>query len=220
MLPEFVSALQRERSAARQRAARVIAQLSGDATAVGANAGDPNANDGSVPSPAVDPALQPVTGQELGALWDRHSAGLILFARQWCGTAEDVVQESFWRLSRQTPRPNDPAAWLFTVVRNAAYSAVRGEQRRRYYEGRAALEKGAWFTAVQPDSLDAAQVTAALRHLPPEQRELIVLHIWSGLTFQQIAAVTQSSSSTAHRKYEQALTALRAALARTKAADH
>jgi RNA polymerase sigma-70 factor (ECF subfamily) len=45
--------------------------------------------------------------------------------------------------------------------------------------------------------------------LPLDEREVIVAHLWGGLTFEQIAAVAGCSSSTAHRRYAAGLSALR-----------
>ena len=56
----------------------------------------------------------------LGGLVDRYAAALELYARQWCHAPEDVVQEAFLKLVAQRPPPDQPAAWLFKVVRNGA----------------------------------------------------------------------------------------------------
>ena len=50
--------------------------------------------------------------------------------------------------------------------------------------------------------MNAPAATAALAELSDDEREVIVAHIWGGLTFAQIAEVTGLPSSTAHRRYE------------------
>ena len=62
----------------------------------------------------------------LGQLVDRHAAALELFARQWCDTPEDVVQEAFVKLAPQRTLPENPAAWLFRVVRNGGSQCRAG----------------------------------------------------------------------------------------------
>ncbi len=145
----------------------------------------------------------------LGRLVDEHAAALVLYARQWCSAPEDVVQEAFIKLAAQRPPPREPAPWLFRVVRNAALTAGRAERRRRRHEAEAAALTPAWLTAPEGAALDAAAVAAALRDLPGEEREVIVAHLWGGLTFEQIAAVAGCSSSSAHRRYAAGLSALR-----------
>jgi RNA polymerase sigma factor (sigma-70 family) len=151
-----------------------------------------------------------VMGPELlGRLVDRHAAALVLYARQWCAAPEDVVQEAFLKLVAQRPPPDNPVPWLYRVVRNAALGAARAERRRRFHEEAAAQQVPAWFVNPEPEGLDVRAVTAGLQALPPEQREVIVAHLWGGLTFEQIAEVAGCSSSTAHRWYAAGLAVLR-----------
>jgi RNA polymerase sigma-70 factor (ECF subfamily) len=145
----------------------------------------------------------------LGRLVDAHAAALVLYARQWCSVPEDVVQEAFVKLVSQRQPPTTPVPWLFRVVRNAALTAGRAERRRRRHETRAAAQTPPWLTAPDGAALDAETVAAALRHLPDEQREVIVAHLWGGLSFEQVAEVAGCSASTAHRWYVAGLSALR-----------
>ena len=150
---------------------------------------------------------------ELGQLIDRHAAALELFARQRCETPEDVVQEAFLKLSAQSRLPENPAAWLFRVVRNAAINAATAAKRRRRHESEAAIEVKIWFQSEanerDSNSLDPQTASNELQSLPLEQREVIVAHLWGGLTFVQIAEVSGMSSSTAHRLYRAGLSTLR-----------
>jgi RNA polymerase sigma factor (sigma-70 family) len=149
----------------------------------------------------------------LGRMIDQHAAALELYARQWCGAAEDVVQEAFLKLAQQTRPPDNPAAWLFRTVRNAAINAGVAEGRRRRHESEAVDRARGWFHASpgesSSDAIDPVAAEAELRHLPVEQREVIVAHLWGGLTFEQIGQVSGTSSSTAHRLYAAGLSALR-----------
>jgi RNA polymerase sigma-70 factor (ECF subfamily) len=149
-------------------------------------------------------------GPELfGQLMDEYAAALTLYARQWCATPEDVVQEAFLKLMTQRQSPDTPVPWLYRVVRNAAISAARSAQRRRRHEAVAASRTPAWFTPAPATGLDAEAASAALQALPLQQREVIVAHLWGGLTFEQIAELIGASSSTAHRLYHGGLVALR-----------
>lgn len=158
--------------------------------------------------PAITPAL-------LGSLLSTHGAALRLYARQFLlgaesdAAADDVVQEALLQLARQTTVPDDPPAWLFRAVRNGALTVRRGAVRRRKYEASAATERAAWFESQSESRLDGGTATAALAELTDEVREIVVAHLWGGLTFEQIAALVGTSSSTAHRRYEEGLKTLR-----------
>jgi RNA polymerase sigma factor (sigma-70 family) len=144
----------------------------------------------------------------LTQLFDEHSAALVLYARQWCDAPEDVVQEAFLRLVRQTPAPANAVGWMYRVVRNRAISVSRATQRREGHEAAAARGTDPWFEATEEERLDADSATAALIDLPIEQRETIVARLWGGLSLEEVAELTGTSKSTAHRRYQAGLAAL------------
>src|SRR5262245_57983160 len=153
--------------------------------------------------------MTPFDPDILGALLDRHAAALALYARQWCAAPEDVVQEAFLQLLKQRRLPDNPASWLYRVVRNTAISAARSEQRRQRRESVKAEAAVPWFQPSEETGLYAAAATAALQELSPEQREAIVAHLWGGLSFAEIGELMGTSASSAHRHYGAGLTALR-----------
>ncbi|WP_162006528.1 RNA polymerase sigma factor [Roseimaritima sediminicola] len=145
-------------------------------------------------------------------LIDTHGAALQLFARQWCTAPEDAVQEAFVELLRQPSGPDDPLAWLYTVVRRRAMNIARAEQRRRRYQREAALERSPWFVPDESEPLSAEAYQTALQRLPSSQREIVVLRIWGNRTFAQIALTVELPLSTVHRHYRAALRALESVL--------
>ena len=147
--------------------------------------------------------------ERLTRLIDEHGSALVLYAQQWCDRPEDVVQEAFIRLMRQQPIPENVVAWLYRVVRNEAIGVSRANARRKRHESAAVHRGEPWFITNEADSIDASSAVAALQSLAVEQREAIVLRLWGGLTFEQIAQVVDTSLSTAQRRYEAGLRALR-----------
>lgn len=150
--------------------------------------------------------------EAIGRLLDRHADALTLFARQLCDSPEDAVQEAFLRLSVLDREPENPAAWLFRVVRNLAVDASIAAGRRRRHETQAGSITVAWFAPPAgggPGEIDPDEARRALESVPIEEREVIVAHLWGGLTFDQIAGASGTSSSTAHRLYKRGLESLR-----------
>jgi RNA polymerase sigma-70 factor (ECF subfamily) len=141
-------------------------------------------------------------------LVDGHSAALILYARQWCDTPEDAVQEAFLKLAALREPPRALLPWLYRVVRNAALDVVKAARRRQRRESVVARPER-WFIEEEVDGLDAAAAVDALRRLPAEEREVLVARLWGGLSFEQIAEVAGCSTSTAFRRYGAGLGALR-----------
>jgi len=151
-----------------------------------------------------------MTPERLANLVDRHAAALVLYARQWCAQPEDVVQDAFIRLHQQRCVPDDPLAWLYCVARNRAISHGRSDRRRRSRESTVASLAPTWFASDDESTgLDAATAVEALTELSLDQREIVIAHLWGGLTFVQIAELVSTSSATAFRRYQAALVLLR-----------
>lgn len=152
---------------------------------------------------------QVMDAARLAELLERHGPALTLYARQWSVAPEDCVQEAFVALARQTALPDPVAPWLFRVVRNAALAAARSDRRRKHHEARAAERQRAWFVPVDDAQIDGATVTAWLQTLPADQREVITMHLWGGLSFADIGEVMDASASSAFRWYQAGLESLR-----------
>jgi RNA polymerase sigma-70 factor (ECF subfamily) len=149
----------------------------------------------------------PLAPEDLGRLYRQHAPALLLYARQWSGSAEDLVQEAFVKLAQQAAAPERVLPWLYRVVRNEGLAANRSAARRRKREGQASAPE-AWFSAVD-DALDARDAVGRLGELPLELREVIVARVWGSLTFEEVAQVVGCSLPTAHRRYQAGLAELR-----------
>jgi RNA polymerase sigma factor (sigma-70 family) len=153
-----------------------------------------------------------ITAELLGALLDQHGAALSLYAAQWSPNADDCVQEAFLELARQAQLPDSPVAWLYRVVRNRAISDFRASRRRAHREQlaqRLLARDGQAAACGSAENITSEEVAAALAALPDEIRETLVARTWGGLNFEQIATLMGCATSTAHRRYEAGLSALR-----------
>ena len=148
---------------------------------------------------------------------DRHGAALVLFARQWVSSradAEDIVQEAFVRFWRSRDRAKDPAAYLYACVKRCVLDWRRGRSRQSRREQAAARpEASSLFDGPLEQDERRAAVEDALRTLPQDQREVLVMKIWGGLSFPQIAESQGVSPNTAASRYRYALAKLREQLA-------
>ncbi len=145
----------------------------------------------------------------LERLMREHGAALELFAAQWTSMPEDCVQEAFLQLVRQRRMPQRVEAWLYRVVRNQAISWLRSAKRRRKRESVVAAQRESWFMAPGWSSAELEELTSTLKALDERLREVVVVRIWGGLSFDQIAEVVGVSNSTAQRRYEAGLRQLR-----------
>lgn len=143
---------------------------------------------------------------KLTEIWDQHADRLLLIARSIGGPAEDAVQEAFVALATQNQVPEDPMAWLVTVTRHRLLQWRRSRQRRRAREN--SRTSAPWFdgdTQLTDQKLDAKQITSALQELDSPDREIIVMHLWGGMTFDAIAKIVGGSRAKAHRNFQRGI---------------
>lgn len=149
----------------------------------------------------------------LADAYDRHGGGLYRYAAVVLAdpvAAEDAVQAVFCRLARVLSRGAQIASlerYLRRSVRNEWFTMLRDRKRERSNRG-SFLEPVE--TAVSP--VDRLTVETALTALPAEQREVLHLRLYEGLTFEEIAERTSVSINTATSRYRYGLSHLREAL--------
>ena len=156
--------------------------------------------------------------KELAAVYDSHATALFHFLRSLCQNeteARDVLQEVFIKLA-QSPDPlssaHDPRAFLIRMARNQVIDLARRQEARKRYHLIAA--EGDMFAA--SPNLDEEVFRQALEHalveLPEDQRMVVHLKLWQGMTFEAIAAVLEIPLNTAASRYRYGLDKLRARL--------
>ena len=144
----------------------------------------------------------------------RHEgSALLAYARSVTGhaqDAEDALQEAMSRLARQ--RLSGVAnlrAYVYKAIRNAALNNSRTQVRRARREEVSSGGEGVIFQepASRREELDA--LNAAVAALPREQREVVLMRIWGGMSFAEVAEVIEISCDMASSRYRYAVEALR-----------
>lgn len=145
---------------------------------------------------------------------------MLLFAKQFVGcvaTAEDVVQDGFLRFwkSRESHPEEKRESHLYGCVRWAALDYLRRAKRSRAREENYSADEATLsgrhesFECPVESQETADLVESSLAKLPAEQREVVVLKVWAGLTLQEIGESLGISPNTASSRYRYALEALR-----------
>lgn len=153
------------------------------------------------------------TGQDdwCRRLYEASAAKLILYGRALGlshSEAEDAVQETFIALLGLPCPPAEPEHYALRSLRNRALNVRRTLWRRVARE----LEAHRWFERSPAESPAERAAMKCLQRLPPEQREVIVLKIWHGRTFEEIGALLEVSPNTAAGRYRYGLQKLRLCL--------
>lgn len=155
------------------------------------------------------------------SLVETHAADLTRYAASILGdpdAAKDVVQDSFIRLWRE-PREqveDHVRPWLFRVCRHRALDRQRKGGRMKALTEidtaqTAAEGPGPEKVVEQRDS--HKQVLGLMQQLPDNQREVVRLKFQNGLSYKEIASVTELSVSNVGFLLHTALKTLRAQVA-------
>ncbi|HZM05635.1 MAG TPA: sigma-70 family RNA polymerase sigma factor [Candidatus Saccharimonadales bacterium] len=152
-----------------------------------------------------------INGAWCQPLYECKAAGLILYGRALGlshGEAEDVLQETFVALLKLPQKPDDPERYCMRTFRNRAMNFHRSVWRRLARE----LESVRWFERVSHRDEGEAEAVRRLADLPPEQREVIVLKIWNGMTFDAIGRLLDVSANTVAGRYRYGLNKLKVSM--------
>lgn len=151
-----------------------------------------------------------MTNQQLleGDAWvhlavDRFEGPLVRYAARIThdlDRARDAVQETFLRLCRQDRHELDGhlAQWLYTVCRNQALDMCRKEKPMKAMSPAVAEEcpsREPSQAVVLEQQETSRRILQLLDRLPASQQEVVRLKFQSGLSYREIAAVTQLSVS-------------------------
>src|SRR5260370_3621309 len=152
-----------------------------------------------------EPTRQPVSSDDADGDFGKDLLDLIpflrAFSRSLCGDrelADDLAQEALakaWQ-SRDSFRGGlNLKAWLFTILRNQFYSDRRRAWRQAPWDDNAAervpIARGEQTWAVQ-----LSDTARALRGLPNEQREALILVGAGGFSYEDAALIANSPVGT------------------------
>jgi RNA polymerase sigma-70 factor (ECF subfamily) len=153
----------------------------------------------------------------LQEIYDEHATaifGLAMSVTRCEAESWDILQELFVRIAREpsildevrTARP-----YLLKLARNIALDHARRHAVRNKYHEASALEVETVFeTSANPDEeLFRRAMEEALAELPVEQRMVLHLKIWEGLTLEEIGSVMEISPNTAASRFRYGMEKLR-----------
>ncbi len=146
----------------------------------------------------------------LSGLYDLTSMRLVRFSVTITRNqhdAEDAVQTALVRVvgnANQLCRADSPWPYLLQMVRNESLAILRRRRRGAIVSNLTDLLTERTVDEMEQEESYRA-VWLAIRSLPVEQSEVVVLKIWEELTFSQIADVLGIPAATAASRYRYAM---------------
>ena len=154
---------------------------------------------------------------DLERLYDGHAQALYAFLLNFTRSeadARDLLQELFVKLTRQPwllDGVHEERAFLLRLAHNGAIDSTRRRGARERSRDRLAGEMETVFAAPGHPDEHAFRValSEALDTLPEEQRGVVHLKLWEGLTFDAIANLLGIPLNTAASRYRYGIDKLR-----------
>jgi RNA polymerase sigma-70 factor (ECF subfamily) len=124
--------------------------------------------------------------------------------------AMDLCQDAFMKAYRELATLKDLdrfSAWLYRIAHNTCFSRLRKDQGKTFVEFEPETARGS------PMPIEnRLAVEKALQHLPEDQREVVVLKVFQGLKFEEIALIQGAPVSTVKSRLYMAFEKLRSIL--------
>ena len=154
----------------------------------------------------------------LKPLVGRYAGGLLTFIERMVGNrhrSEELFQDVFlavWTHSRRYHYPRPFKTWLWGI----AVKKCQGDLRKQaFWSGRLTGDSTA-LTSGGPTPIEVAiqcetavVIAEAVAQIPPAQRMVLVLKIWNGLSYEEIAEITGRTESTVRSHMFHALASIR-----------
>ena len=148
----------------------------------------------------------------------RYANALLTFITRMVGDqhrGEELFQEVFlavWLKREQYEYPRPFRAWLFGIAANKCKADFRGRDNGRALsletdDVPAAADPSPMETAIATET--AALVSAAVQELPPQQRAVVALRVWEGMSYAEIADMLGRTEGTVRANMHHGLAALR-----------
>ena len=169
-------------------------------------------------------ALSLAEPELFAVIYRRHAPAIQRYVTRRIGPqdADDVVTETFLAAfaQRATFRAEgrECLPWLYGIATNFLRRHHRAERRRMRSSARAwAAPDAEAFTDRVDDRVSAqaakARLAGALARLPASQRDALLLFVWAGLPYEQVATATGAPLGTVQSRISRARASLRRSLA-------
>jgi RNA polymerase sigma-70 factor (ECF subfamily) len=155
--------------------------------------------------------------EPLGTLLRRYANSLLTFIHRMNGDRhrdEELFQEVFlavWVHSRRYQYPRPFKAWLFGIAVNKCRASYRRHEPEtappELVVARASVDPSPAEAAIAAET--AAMVEQAVARLPTAQRAVVVLRIWNGMSYAEIAQTVERTEDTVRSNMFHALNAMR-----------
>lgn len=152
-------------------------------------------------------------------LYIRHLKGIFAFIFYRVMdrmTAEDLTSQTFIKalehMHSYDPNKGAFSTWLYRIARNTMLDHFRVTRPTQNIDDvwDLAADENPFLDA--SSSMDARQVRDVLKNLPKEKRDIVIMRLWDGLSYKEIADLTGKSEASCKMSFSRTVADLRSSM--------
>ena len=151
-----------------------------------------------------------------GKLYDAYIKKIynFIYYKTWHQeTAEDITSQTFFKalnaLKKFNPEKGSFSSWLYQIARNNISDHFRSLKPTTDIEDAWDLSDKTDILADTDTKLKLEKLRGGLSILTNEQREIVILRVWEGLSHKEIAEILDKNESTIKVSYSRAVAKIR-----------
>lgn len=146
------------------------------------------------------------------ALYTRYLKGIyafVFYRTMERFTAEDLTSQTFLKaiehIDSYNPDKGAFSTWLYRIARNTVHDHFRTLRKHENIDDVWDLPGDDNPFLNTADALSYQEIRDALRHLSADKRELVLLRLWDGLPYKEIAALTGKTEAASKMMFSRAI---------------
>jgi len=154
--------------------------------------------------------------EDFALLYDKYVRKIydyIYFKTHHREIAEDLCSKTFVKclekLGNYQPSKGSFSSWLYRIATNTVIDHYRTQKSHANIEDAWDLDSGEDLLKDAENKDKFAEVEKLLKQLKPEQRDIVMLRIWSGLTYKEIAEISGKSEDNCKMIFSRAVGKMR-----------
>jgi len=155
-------------------------------------------------------------GEEFGQLYDKYIKKIydfVYYKTQHKETAEDLVSQVFMKALRKInsfkASQGTFQAWLYQIARNTVIDHYRSQKHDRNIEDVFDLASNSDIARDTEAKIKLEAVKKYLSGLKSEQRDIIIMRVWQGMSYSEISQAMNKSEAGCKMMYSRAIGRLR-----------
>ena len=164
---------------------------------------------------AIAEACQKGNLEKFGEIFDKKKKKIyrfVFFRTHHKQTAEDITSVVFTKALEKihsfNPQKGNFSSWLYQIARNSIIDHYRSRKETQNLEDAFDISTPSSLEKDTDTALKLEEVKKYMQGLAPEQRNILIMRVWDGLSHKEIAAVLNITESASKMAFSRVMSKL------------